>query len=69
MEYTYLKHYKIWGDNIAINLLSLRDRMGNRWTEKMQAYLMHKAVILGGYAWRERVPAHVPYVVTTFTEI
>ena len=69
MKYTYINHYQIWGDQLSITLLMLRDRMGKRWTKQMQAYLMHKTVMLGGYAWRERVPACAPYVMTTFTEI
>jgi hypothetical protein len=69
MEYTYINHYQIWGDRLSIMLLMLRDRMGKRWTNQMQAYMVQKNQTLGGYSWRERVPACAPYVVTTFTEI
>ena len=69
MKYTYINHYQIWGDQLSITLLMLRDRMGKRWTKQMQAYMVQKNQTLRGYFWRERVPACVPYVVTTFTEI
>lgn len=69
MHYTYRDRFRPWGDGLSKTLFSIRDRMGNRWTEKMQEYFIRKNILLGGYRWREKVPTGIPYVKMIFTEV
>lgn len=63
MEYTYRECYKANCDTLMENLFSIRDRMGDRWTGNMTAYLIDKSNRLGGgFRWREKFPLHVNYV-------